>query len=305
MSTSAPEKRNLPMGKKSKTYDSRDLQYENLRGSATNVVQVPVSWGRGMDFSNWGMAGNGPIDPGDNSIPADWPAAANGCGDCTIADPTHCEKMNAHDAGAPVPPISAMTSVKNYSYVTGKANGAAYNPQTGENDTGLEIRDVLNYRVNEGLFDDNDIRYKIGIYLALEVGNWASLQEACWLFPGVSFGMDMTQAQMDQFNNNQVWRYVAGSPTIGGHCIPCVGRPYPGAFTVITYGKRQVMTTTLILKQVTEIWAYLDIARYEKNTGLTYNGYKSVDMEKYIYNVGKAPASAHMASLGHKFLRFV
>lgn len=277
----------LHTGKKPFAHDSRDVRYADIRPSGMPALPaLPQSWGRGMDFTNWLMLGNGPQD--DNSIDPSW-AAAEGAGDCTMADPGHSVMMNAYDSGNVVPVISGLTAIKQYADLSNRADpGKGYDPQTGENDDGLEIRNVLDYRLKEGYLDDNGNRHQIGIYVLIEVGDWASLREACWLFPGLSVGMTITQAQMDQFNNNQVWSYVPNSQSLGGHDVILVGRPAPGLWTVVTWARRQVITAQCLGRQADEIWAYLTPERYSTVTGLTYNGYKDVDMEKYITMVGKS-----------------
>jgi hypothetical protein len=282
----------LKLGKKPFVPDERDILYSAVRPKDVQLPDLPAGWGRGMDFKSdvppsaggWGMLGNGPCD--DRSIPRSW-AAYDGAGDCTCADVAHAIRMEAHDSGRAVPAISSRTVIEQYADLSG------YNPRTGDNDDGLEIRDVLRYRLHEGFADDAGTRHKIGVYVRVDVEDWRLLREACWLFPGLSIGLSITQAQMDQFDANETWSYVPGSPDLGGHDVPIVGHPRGGLWTVISWGRRQIATYRLLEEQCDEVWAYVDPDRYSAVTGKTYNGYTDVDLEAYIYAVaGSVSASA-------------
>ncbi len=287
----------MKLGKKPATYDARDLKYADIRPRGVVLPAIPYGWGRGKDFQNgppphgWGMAANGPDDTG--TIPAHW-AAAQGAGDCTFAGPFHEERQAAHDSGKPDIKISPLTLLKQYATITAQENnGQGYDPISGANDNGCEVRDVLNYRQSTGLLDDVGISYKIGAYISIELGNWRDIQEACWLFECVGIGFSVPQSAMDQFNAGQAWSVVPGmmNNVLGGHYVPIVGHPVPGLWTCVTWGARQLLTAAFITATVDEIWAYLDIERYNQVTGLTYNGYASADLERYISAVGTTPTS--------------
>lgn len=265
----------LPLGKLPATYDSRDIRYADIRPKGVVLPQVPFSWGLGEDFgtSNWLMLGNGP----DNTVFEGF----QGCGDCAWAGPGHEEMQAAHEAKRAVPQFSGKTIVNQYSAYSG------YNPETGANDNGSNVRDVLNWRQTKGLLDDNGNAYKIGTYVSIEPGNSSMLREACWLFESVGIGIEFPDSAMDQFNNGQVWSVVKNSPIDGGHYIPVVGHPWPNFWTCITWGQRQVMTWNFIATYCDEAWAYIDPERYSAVTGDTYNSYKDADLEKYITMVGQ------------------
>lgn len=274
----------LKTGKLPATYDSRDIRYADIRPKGVNIPVVPLSWTRGGDFTDWGMKGNGPQDA-DDPLPAEWTIAAQqGAGDCTCADPTHAEMMNAHDAGNTPVQISAKTTVQSYMTLTELANGPGkgYDPTTGANDTGLECRFVLDYRQKTGWIDDKGVLHQIGPYVSIEPGNWQHLREACWLFPGLTIGVTLDQAQEDQFNAGQNWQYTPGSTVLGGHDVIIVGHPGPGLWDVITWGKKQTVTYQFLTKQCDEIWAYTDMERISAVTCKTYNNYSEVDLAEYI-----------------------
>lgn len=260
-------------GKRPATYDRRDLRFADVRPKGLTLPNLPMTWGHGTDFPDWGMLGNGPDDtvfPG-----------FGGAGDCAWAGPAHEEEQAAHESGRPIPPFSGKTVINQYSAYCG------YDSQTGANDQGSDVREVLKWRQQKGLLDDNGVAYKIGAYVALEPGNWQTLREASYLFQSVGIGFQFPTSAMDQFNNGQNWSIVNGAQIDGGHYVPIVGHPWPGYWTVITWGRRQVATWSFLQKYCDEIWAYIDPERYSTVTGETYNGYQSVDLEKYITLVGK------------------
>lgn len=261
------------LGKQAATYDRRDIRYADVRPTGVTLPAVPVAWGAGMDFTDWSELGNGPDDtvfPG-----------FQGCGDCAWAGPAHEEMQAAHEAGRPIPAFSGKTIVDQYSAYSG------YNAQTGANDNGSNVRDVLKWRQSKGLLDDAGTAYKIGTYLALEPGNPEQLREACYLFESVGIGINFPGSAMDQFDAGKTWSVVSGSSIEGGHYIPVVGHPHAGSWTVITWGKRQVATWGFLAKYVDEAWAYIDPERYSTVTGQTYNHYADADLERYLTLVGQ------------------
>lgn len=267
-------------GKKPATYDSRDIRYADVRPKALPQFDLPIGWGYGMDFgsANWLMLGNGPDDTVFQGF--------GGCGDCAWAGPAHEEMQAAHEAGRKIPIFSGKTVVNQYSAYSG------YNPQTGANDNGSDVREVLNWRQAKGLVDDTGNTYKIGTYVSLELGNWQALREACWLFESVGLGFNFPSSAMDQFNNGKVWSVVPGAQIDGGHYVPIVGHPWSGYWTCITWGQRQVMTWQFIQTYADELWAYIDPERYSQVTGETYTHFKDADLEKYIAMFGTPQAAA-------------
>lgn len=272
----------LHLGKKPATYDSRDLLYREARPKSLpiSLTDLPTTWGHGADFSStdpppkgWGMLGNGPQD--DGSVDPSW-AAAGGAGDCAWAGPAHEEMQAAHESGRKIPPFSSLTILKQYSEYCG------YNLQTGAGDMGSDVREVLKWRQKKGLKSNSGHAYKIGAYYSLELGDWQSLREACYLFESVGLGFEFPESAMNQFNNGQTWSVVPGAQIDGGHYVPIVGHPWPGLWTCITWGRRQVMTWQFIQQYADELWCYIDFERYNRVTGKTAEGYQDVDLERYI-----------------------
>lgn len=255
------------------------VRYGELRRSIAragiSLPPVPAHFGHGGDFQGdgWLMLGNGPDDtvfPG-----------FQGCGDCAWAGPAHEEMEAARDAGRPVPRFSGKTVVAQYSEYCG------YDPQTGENDNGSAIAEVIKWRQAKGLRDDQGNAYKIGQAVELEPGNLTELWEAVYLFENAGIGLVVTTAQMDQFDARQTWDYVAGSPQEGGHYTPGVGRWSVEDSGLITWAERHGFTRSFYTHQNDETACYVDPERYNAVTGHTAEGFADQDLEKFIVLVAR------------------
>lgn len=260
----------LYLGKQDPTYDSRDRLYADVRPKSLSIRVPNPGGGYGMDFgaSGWLMLGNGP----DDSVFKGF----DGCGNCAWAGPGHEHMESNHNAGDPVPPFSGKTIVSQYSEYSG------YDAKTGENDSGSNVREVLNWRQKTGLLDDNGKAHKIGPYVALEPGNAQQIWEALYLFEAVGIGIQFPQSAMDQTNAGQMWSVVPGTQIEGGHYIPLFGHPSHDVWTCVTWGQRQTMTQQFLIKYCDEAWAWIDPERYNKVTGETLEHQKDADLEKYL-----------------------
>jgi hypothetical protein len=115
------------------------------------------------------------------------------------------------NAKRPIPKFTCLNILEQYSAYSG------YNLQTGANDNGSNVRDVLNWRQTKGLVDTAGVAHTIGTYVALEPGNSDQLWEALWLFEAVGIGINFPNSAMDQFNAGQIWSVVPGATIDGGH----------------------------------------------------------------------------------------
>lgn len=241
---------------------------------------LPAHFGHGGDFrggpisrGGWGMLGNGPCD--DGSVPEAW-AAFGGAGDCAWAGPVHEEMEAAKAAGRPVPRFTARSTLEQYGAYSG------YNLQTGENDNGSAIADVIAWRQRNGLRDADGNVYKIGPAFELTPGDIQECWECAYLLENVGIGIVVTQAQIQQFDAGARWDYVAGSPQEGGHYIPVVGRASADDSGVITWAHRVGITRAFYKHQNDEAVGYLDLLRYNKLTGQTAEHFKQVDVERFF-----------------------
>jgi hypothetical protein len=274
----------LPTGKRPSRYDSRDFRYVDFRPTTLQLPALPATWNHGTDFKNWLMLGNGPCD--DGSVTDQSSYAYNGAGDCAWAGPAHETMAINKDAAAGAPEFTCLNVLDQYAQYLGLKDSSEL---TSSNDQGSDVRDVLQHRATTGLLDTAGTAHKIGVYVSLELANWQHLREASYLFEEVGLGIEFPGSAMDQFNANQTWSVVNGSQIDGGHYVPIVGHPANGIWSCITWAKQQLMTWNFVAKYGDEMWAYTSLERYNSVTGETVEGYKDVDIEKYIEMFPKGP----------------
>jgi hypothetical protein len=252
---------------------------------------IPAMFGHGHDFpqGDWHMFGNGPLQGDEGELEETWSAAAAGCGDCTCAGPAHEEMEAAHDAGRPALKISAKTVIEVYKELTLAANGVAYNPENGEGDTGLDIQQVNQFRVDIGFPDDQGVHYKMLAPWAIEPGNIQHIWENAWLIERVGIGLVICEAQMEQFDQSAqpTWEYVHGSPEVGGHYVPIVGKK-----GLISWAEDVYYGVPFIVNQCDEAWAGPDPEVFTTATGIDAEGYDFADVEKFAVELAKAKMTA-------------
>lgn len=228
------------------------------------------------------MLGNGPCD--DGSITDTSLYAYEGAGDCAWAGPGHETMAVEHNVKSPVAPFTAANILDQYAQYLGLPDYQALN---SDNDRGSDVQEVLKIRSTTGLLDTNGKAHFISEPFSLEVGNFEELWEGLYFFDCVGIGINFPESAMNQFNNNQCWSVVPGAQIEGGHYIPLVGRPAQNIWTCVTWGKRQTMTKNFIKQYMDEAYVYLTEERYSSVTGETPQGYKDIDLEKFIALVGK------------------
>jgi hypothetical protein len=242
---------------------------------AGTLPPIPAHFGTATDFTNddsanpaagsWAIGGNGP----DNTVAPGF----QGCGDCDWISTAHVLMQAAKNAGRSVPPFTGLTVVDQYAAYSG------YDLKTGANDNGTDMSDSIKWCQEKGFYDDNGTVYQFGQAVTIEPGNIEQLWAATYLFEAVKIGVEVTTAQMDQFDAsaNPTWDYVAGSPQEGGHSIPTMG-----SLGLITWGCRVRYTQRFVTRQMDEGHCFLLPERYSAVTGDTLEGYADADLERFI-----------------------
>lgn len=224
----------LKLGKKPSTVDERDLKFSDFKVAGTTYPVPHVGFGAehiAKLTPSLTMMGNGPAAPGDD-IPAEWTAAAQGAGDCVWADAGNRVRYSNLLAGKEVL-VTGKECIEEYQTNTG------YDPVTGANDNGTDMRTALNYARNTGILAHDGTRHKIGGYCALEPGHWTEMLEALAVFDIVSIGFQFRQCYMDQFNAGKPWQYEAASPVEGGHDVLVVDRLLVSQIGVLSWQRLQ------------------------------------------------------------------
>lgn len=218
----------LHLGLNPKTYDHRDLLFAKYR-TPQQLPPHPTSFGHQGVFNarSWGMLGNDEY------------------GDCAWAGPAHQVMMFNKVVGTDVDFTDANV-LSDYGACTG------FNPSTGDNDNGTDMRDLAKYWKQTGLVDSVGKRHKIVGYVWLTPGNMEELFEAMYLFDSVGIGFQVPQSAMNQFNDGQPWDVVENDGGIvGGHYVPGLG--LDGNIQIITWAALQGMTATFYQKYADQI----------------------------------------------------
>lgn len=243
----------LPLGKHPATYDKRDITFAAFKEASLEhgieLPKVPAVFGHGQIYhdgeakGDWLILGNGP----DNTVAPGFPGA--GC--CVWSCAAHVEMEVSKVAGHPVT-ITGKEVISDYSATTGYVIGDE------RTDQGTNMRQAMKYRAQTGILDAHGDRHKIGAYVSIEPGNWDELLQAAYIFGSGEIGFAFTQAQYDQFEAGDVWDYVAGSPSEGGHAIPAFGQNRKkGGSGVVSWARHLWFTRALLEHQNDETWAII------------------------------------------------
>lgn len=234
---------------------------------------LPVADSEDVDLAakvtDWPMYCNGP-DPGNP------PASSGGIGDCTIAEVAHAYTALGMYAGKPQVLFADTEIISVYS------RNCGYSPQTGANDNGCQMQDVLADQRQNGMTDAGGNVHKVIAYAAL--GNPTDTQllsETLKTFGYVYIGINCPASAQTQFGVSP-WTYVPGSPIDGGHCIGLHRRqPYGsrvGVFDMASWGALQPATISFIANYVEEAWAVITEDWIEAN-GATCDGIMLAQLE--------------------------
>ncbi len=291
----------LKLGKKPATYDSRDVKWSDLRvklqEAGVTLPTIPASFGHANDFSgdSWLMLGNGPptSHPADQ-LPSNWTAAQSGAGCCVPVEAVHTTMELCKNAGKPIPNFTATSTIAEYA-----AHGSpGYDPVSGANDNGTDMRQFLLYRQKTGFLDADGIRHKIGPFWSLEPGNLQHLLESLYFAECAPIGFQVPQSAMDQWNaaldagRTPVFSRVAGTSyhdILGGHDVPLMGHPWVGEWAGVSWAMRFVMTGGFLVDNVDEMWSFISQEAINAKTGQTFEHYNEAQLLQYLTAVAGSP----------------
>lgn len=134
-------------------------------------------------------------------------------GDCTAAGACHLADVYTAGGGAPAA-MTAAQAIKFYSLSTGYVPG---NPST---DQGGDEVTVLTMWENGGL-DGNGL-HAIKGFVAVDGANPDLLFSSCWLFGGLYFGLELTDAMANTSGAGFLWTPGTANPA-DGHCVVGAG----------------------------------------------------------------------------------
>jgi hypothetical protein len=218
---------------------------------------------------------NGP-DPA-NAVAC--PGSPEGCGNCAWAYWGHAIQSWTLYEQAELVTVSPSAIIAAYADCTG------YSPLTGANDNGTELQDALEYMRQTGIPDSSGKVHKIVAYA--EVSGFQSQQRVAQVLDlcGTGYvGVNLQQAQEDQFGNEQPWDWE-GSPVIGGHAIGLQQRAGSGLskLRVTTWGALWEATTAFWSNCVEEFWYVVSEDDIQAN-GTTRAGF---NLEQLLADMAK------------------
>jgi hypothetical protein len=219
----------MKLGKLPATYSAHDLRFEAYRTAV--LPPHPVHFGHEgvLPADGWGFLGNDTV------------------GDCVFAGAAHETMLWGAAAGRYGPAFTDAAVIGDYARVTG------FNPETGANDNGTDVRQAMSFRRKTGIQDASGKRHKIAAYLSIEPGNTEHLLEALYLFGVVGIGIEFPESAMAQFNAGKPWSYVRGAKVEGGHYVPLVARRH--YLECVTWGRIQPLTYRFLTAYMDEAWA--------------------------------------------------
>jgi hypothetical protein len=179
-------------------------------------------------------------------------------GDCTCACIAHMLMLvTAHTGTVVIPEESDVIAA--YSAVSG------YDPNTGANDNGAAITDVLNYWQTNGLAG-----HKILGWAEIDPTNAMHVNQAVYIFGGIDTGMNFPAEAMTQFNANQPWETGGDDTLDGGHSVPIFGYGSEGK-TCVTWARRQQLSNDFYSSFFDEIYAVVTTDWLNNADGLAPN----------------------------------
>ena len=183
-----------------------------------------------------------PTPPASVPVPdAQYPMDGNDTyGDCTIAGVAHL--LAAWDAEAK----QSDTVPGQYEIIE------EYLSLTGGQDTGLDENTVLSTWQRSGLFGN-----LIAAYAPVTPTNLLALHQAIAFYGGCYLGIQCPQSAQEQFQANEPWTYVEGSPIDGGHCVVALGYQPDGSLLCATWGGIATLTPGFLAHFLEEAWCVL------------------------------------------------
>jgi len=149
------------------------------------------------------------------------------------------------------------------------------NPGFPSDDNGMDIQTALEYLNTNGGPDG----VRAVAFAKVDHHNVNEVRAAIAIFGYVWTGVQVLDANMDEFRANQPWDYVAGSPVDGGHSIVTGGYGPAGSGALggderfITWAEETSFTDSFWSHEVDECWAviwpeHLGTAEFEQGINM-------------------------------------
>ena len=93
------------------------------------------------------------------------------------------------------------------------------NPNFPKEDNGMVIQDMLDYIRKNG----DPLGNKPVAFAEVDTSDLEEVKAALYIFGSLILGMDVSYANLDNFDNGEVWKYYRNSPIAGGHAVLAAG----------------------------------------------------------------------------------
>ncbi len=199
-----------------------------LASYLTGVVPVhPASEDYLSRLTNWQMLGN------------------DQCEDCVAVTWANMRRL-----------VTAALATENYPTMDQVvALYMTQNPNFPTQDDGMDIQTCLEYLNSSGGPDGT----KVVAFAKVDFSNLDEVKAALAIFGCLWLGINVQQANMDEFASSQPWDYISGSPNEGGHSVLGGGYSTTPSDDVrfVTWAKETGFTDNFWSKQVEEAWAVI------------------------------------------------
>ena len=182
-------------------------------------------------------------------------------GNCVFAAKAHMHMLWSLMGGHPRDRFTTADVLSDYAAVTG------FNAGDPNSDQGTDMKQAAEYHRKTGVRDATNTRRRVTSYVNLQPGSVGQLAISAYIFGAVEIGVMLTEDNMKQFDQGKPWS-VTRSDSVGGHCIPVIGRDSDGNFICVTWGRLQRITPSFLKKYMDEGIAYLN---EEILTDITYD----------------------------------
>ena len=239
--------------------DSRDLLLAKYidKAQLIEAAQVPGALDWGAFPTPAGPQPEADADPLYNNVA--------GC--CAYAAPGHMIKLMGQLTGVPMV-VTANMVRDAYAAATG------YDPATGANDNGANIRDMLNQWRQSGLYGTT-----IAAYCAVDWNNADEIAIAAWLCGGLIGGYELPKRIDEQDPDWFVPEALTADDepgSLGGHCIYQHGTS-PGLDESNSWGEHTTFTPGWRRKYCSELWAPV-LRMWAMRNGRAPNGFAFSDL---------------------------
>jgi hypothetical protein len=187
-----------------------------------------------------------------------WPFGVLGndnCGCCVFSGAAHETQIFRAATHKPWPRFTDENVIRVYSEQTG------YVPGVPSSDDGTDMQAAAEFRRVTGMPDADGGMHFIKAYATIPITNdqrmLDQIVKLTFAFGLVGCGFRMQEAQSNQFDAKQPWCLMRGSPIVGGHYVPVVGRNSRGNLVGISWGRTTGISPVFMMEQLDEVIVYL------------------------------------------------